>query len=162
MEHWKVASTRARLSAAAAAAALAFGAAACGSDDDDGNEGGGSAAKAADTSGDRSQAPPGGPRAAYARFTESIYSRDYATACELMTAKHRREVVGQGDCAKSLRSLFRGQAPRGGRPKVIGMKVEGDTATLRTKSVDSFRAYPIEFVREDGEWKVNKTISGGG
>ncbi|HEX2160662.1 MAG TPA: hypothetical protein VHF88_02465 [Thermoleophilaceae bacterium] len=153
------------LSAIAASAVLALGAVACGSDDDaDDGDAGAGAAKAADTGAKRAAESGSGPRAAYAKFTDSIYSMDYEAACAQMTAKHRREVVGDGDCANRLRTLFRGRPPRGERPKVVAMKVDGNRATLRTRSEDSFRPYPIDFVKRGGEWKVDSSLSapGGG
>jgi hypothetical protein len=151
----------ARLSAIAAAAVLAAGAGACGSDDDgDGGDAAGTPASAAAGGAGSGGGPEGQLRAAYAKFTDSVYSTDYAAACAQMTARHRKEIVGDLDCASGLRTLFRGEPPRGERPKVVSLKIDGNRATLRTKSEDSFKPYPIEFVKQDGEWKVNKSVSG--
>jgi hypothetical protein len=149
-----------RLAALMALLVLALGAASCGGDDgDDGDDG---AAAKAQSQGEVDPAsfddsPEGQIRALHARFINVFYDKDLETVCDLTTRKGKRQwAEGPAtSCEDGLKRFFdsvSGLAKN--RPRVLRVRIDGDRA-LATTRVKGSQVYPVQFRKEDGEWKMD-------
>lgn len=144
----------ARLAPLAAALAIAVvGVAACGSDDGaDGSNG-------QTASGDEQEI-----KAVYAKMTDSVYAGKSKVACTTMSRSAAREFgasftnsTGGGDVANGCEAAMdyvHETIRNNNRPRIVRLKIDGDRATAYAKTKNS-DAYPIPFVKEDGEWRIN-------
>jgi hypothetical protein len=154
---------RFRIFALAAVLALTLGAAACGDDDDGGDAGDGGSKPAASTSQGGvdpaafDDTPDGRVRLTYAQFVDAFYDKKARESCALMTRKTQRQVAanGSGDCEAGLESYFKGGSTLvKDRPRIVRLKVTGSRAVAITQVKGSAK-YPVPFVKQGGEWKIN-------
>lgn len=81
-------------------------------------------------------------------------AKDSSTICEHASKKLLEQLGGQDGCDKLARAY------PDDKPKEIegdiDVKVDGDTARAKFTDNDG-KKQDVEFVKEDGEWKVNST-----
>jgi hypothetical protein len=86
-------------------------------------------------------------------------SKDSSTICKHASDKILKALGGtEKDCEEAARA-YPDDTPseiKGG----IDVKVDGDTATAKFTDNEN-KKQNISFIKEDGEWKVNSTGSGG-
>lgn len=169
---------RPRLAVAAIAVALAVGLPACGSDDD-----GGDGAKASDgadvagasqggdgaagedsgaAQGGKPAGPEGEVRAAFAAFVDPLYEGKFEQACTQITAAERKALKRASglDCPIWFLNLFGTRSPQvEQKPKIVKLRVVGDKAFLRSKSIGSSVRAPIQFARGSDGWKLSGGLS---
>lgn len=94
------------------------------------------------------------------RLTQALYSGDADAYCSGVTAASRRSharALNQG-CEKLVVSIARfvkkkrGSSANIGRPKVVGVKVEGNRGIITTRSSSDGTADDFVYVRRDGRW----------
>jgi Cu/Ag efflux protein CusF len=102
---------------------------------------------------------PATPYETFATYTKAINKKDTTTMKLLLSSEsikmHEQEAKAQGltvDDVVKRETLFReGQR----KLEFRNEKIDGDAATLEVKTGDD-RWETVPFVREDGEWKIDK------
>jgi hypothetical protein len=153
-----------RLIALLALLMLALGAASCGDDDDDGGNGGGGDAAAQGQSQDDGgdpvpvdNSPEGQIRAAHTKFIEVFYEKDPGPICDLLSRKGQRDWTTKKakTCEEGVESFFNNIQDLGKkRPRITDVRVDGNQALANTR-VKGSAVYPVPFIKENGEWKIN-------
>jgi hypothetical protein len=138
---------------AAVTAAMSVGVAACGGSDDDDA---GSKAKSGDSTTQEvvADTPKQAIRGAYGQLVDAVYAKDARRVCEELTAHARKRFGEEEGCVKRFQTIFRDQKLSSSRPEIVSMKVNGQAAEAMIKTGES-RAYPVQFVKRDGIWKVD-------
>jgi hypothetical protein len=140
---------------------LALGATACGDDDGDGGGGGNAAAQGQSQDGEDpvpvDNSPEGQIRAAHTKFIDVFYEKEPGPICDLLSRKGQREwrTKTAKTCEEGVAEFFKsisGLAKN--KPKVTGMRIDGNQALVKTR-VKGSSTYPVPFIKEDGEWKIN-------
>ena len=154
-----------RLVVLVALLALVLGAAACGSDDGDDKDSATAAAeqqsdkKSAENDADDAKAVKetgrkGEAQAAYMSFVDALYKRDAELVCSKMTAQAQRRMQPGTPCVKAMTGVVNIEFSST-KPYVVEVeKGKGGELTVWAKTPNS-ETYPIPFVEQDGEWKVN-------
>jgi len=167
----------ARALTASGLVALALFTGACGSDDGNGGSDGGGVAEAdggATTGGDTGGSGAGddgtksvntGDDAAQVRTTfntyvDSLYSGDYKKACAQATASelHAMKVIGKLPCELQFRGVFTANPPKPPKPKVVSVKVDGETALARIDTGSDDPPYRLKMRKVGGAWKINNSL----
>jgi hypothetical protein len=144
--------------------ATTLGAAACG-DDGDGDkataqgQGEGQPRETGDAA-PVGNTPEAQIRTAHEEFIKAFYSKDAESICSLLSRKGQRQWRKNAKtCEEGVKQFFGSIQGLGERkPKVIGVRVDGSRALARTQ-VKGSDVYPVPFIKEDGEWKID---AGGG
>ena len=150
-----------RVAALAALLVLALGAASCGDDDDGGGDAGASAQSQSQGALDPASfddSPEGQVRAAHARMVNVVYSEHPERLCEFSSRKAQREwISGKADsCEEGVKTFYDTlQKLSKDRPRVLKVRIQGRRALARTQ-VKGSNVYSSVFVKEDGEWKLDK------
>jgi hypothetical protein len=180
-----------RLLVVVVVAALALTAAACGGDGDGDSGGGPAAAggeqRPGGTGGGSAsaqqprKAPPETEPEKKARGTvEKVYDAlgpgtgkavDAKAVCDLMTEKARKETadyvrIKDATCEQAFTLLLRRTKNAGTldetlKARVIGVNVQGDRATATVQFGPDGAATAVPLVKEDGEWKLGGSLTGG-
>jgi hypothetical protein len=147
--------------AIAAAMALATG---CGDDDNDGGgvDGTADASQAADKRAKQPGEAEGltGDAAeiqtTYETFAAAIFAKDADTACAALSAQARKRFSGDSTCEVAMKNLSASEGLSRQRPYLakVTVRSNGQRAVAKAKVKDS-RAYPVPFVQEQGEWKID-------
>jgi hypothetical protein len=74
---------------------------------------------------------------------------DGAEACDFLSASALDQLGGESGCTRQ----FEGVPPA--EFEIIDVTVEEDTATATVENVESEQEIELEFVDEDGEWKIS-------
>jgi len=134
-------------------AAVALGAAACG-DSDDGGSGSGAEARERTVT-EEPTTPEGHIEATYDEFAQRVSDRDLAEACALFSDGARRKFAAGKTCVASFNALLRDYDFKQITAEVVRVRLKGsDRATAMVKDRKS-ESYPVPFVREAGEWKLD-------
>lgn len=152
-----------RIAALVAALVLAFGAGACGGSDDDGDAANVSAQDGAgQADGGGAATPEEEIRTLYTSFIQSMYKKDVKDMCGKITPEGQKRFVKQTEqlittgktCTSRLKAMLDAWELGESKPRIVKMDVNGDKATILTRTGDSER-YPVTFVKANGEWKIN-------
>jgi hypothetical protein len=149
-----------RIAALMALLVLALGAASCGGDDGDDGDGGAAASTQPQDEVDPASfdnTPEGQIRELHAKFINVFYEKDVETVCDLTTRKGQRQwAKGPAkSCEDGLTKFYdsvSGLAKN--RPRVLKVRIDGNRA-LATTRVKGSQNYPVQFRKEDGEWKMD-------
>ena len=137
--------------------------------DGDGGGAGGSQA-AGDEGGEASSSGSGDEqaiRAAQERLQYAFYNRDGERFCAGLT-EQVAERFGSADdvsCPAAVRSVIPEPLPRADiekyRSRIASVVVDGDRAKVKFVQVSETKVPPVEFVNEDGTWKLATPLDAG-
>lgn len=149
------------------AAALTIGAVACGSDD-----GGDSGSDSEATAQSSSDGGDGATKNAAAEITgaeerdietrvnrvqRAILTGDSALICQNLTDAARKAAAkrsSKGTCAHNFDQIAAGRVKGAEFPKVVKVEIDGDKADVTLRQNDG-RSFPLEMVKENGEWRLD-------
>lgn len=93
-------------------------------------------------------------REAVEEFVAAVRDGDGAAACELLTDE-ALETAGGARCERALGRIGDAVAPE---VEITDIRVQGDRATAEAGAAgggeDEVRSQPLDFVKEDDEWKI--------